>query len=108
LKHATLVYRVHLLQLHESQLYSALTRGKKPECVKARDNLKLCDFLFHEMYVTFLPTAKNYGFRPCLQGNNNLIRIIIIIIVIIIIIIIIIIASSVILYGETPDEGWGG
>jgi len=66
LKHATLVYRVHLLQLHESQLYSALTRERKPGCVNARDNehLKLCDFLFHEMYVTFLPTVENDGFEP--------------------------------------------
>jgi len=46
LKHATLVYRVHLLQLHEGQLHSALTRERKPGCVKARDNehQKLCDF----------------------------------------------------------------
>lgn len=56
--------------------------------------LKLCGILFHEMYVTFLPTVKNNGFQPCLQGNNNLISSII--------------YSSVILYGETPDEGWGG
>jgi hypothetical protein len=82
---------------------SALTCGRKPGCVKARDNehLKLCDFLFHEMYVTFLPSVKNDGFQPCLQGNN-------IISIIIIIIIIIITTSAIILYGEMPDEGWGG
>ena len=97
MKHAILVYRVNLLQLHESQLYSALTRGGKPGCIKARDNehLNLCDSLFHEIYVTFLPTVKNDGFQPCLQENNNLISSIII-------------TLSVILYGETPDEGWGG
>jgi len=80
-----------------SQLCSALTRGRKPGCIKARGNEhpKLCDFLFREMYVTFLPTVKNDGFQPCLQGNNNLISCIII-------------ASSIILYGETPNEGWGG
>jgi hypothetical protein len=51
------------------------------------------------MYVTFLPTVKNDGFQPCLQGNN---------LVSSIIIIIIIITLSIILYGETPDEGLGG
>jgi hypothetical protein len=92
------VYRVNLLQLHESQLYSALTRARKPGCVKARDNehLKLCDSLFYEIYVTFLPTVESDGFQPCLQGNNNNL------------ISSIIITSSIILYGETPDEGWGG
>ena len=47
------------------------------------------------MCVTFVPTVKNDGFQPCLQGNNNLISGIVI-------------TSSIILYGETPDERWGG
>jgi hypothetical protein len=46
------------------------------------------------MYVTFLPTVKNDGFQPCLQGNNLVSSIII--------------TLSFILYGETPDEGLGG
>jgi hypothetical protein len=46
------------------------------------------------MYVTFLPTDKNDGFQPCLQGNNLVSSIIITLLII--------------LYGETPDEGLGG